>query len=273
MQVTGRTNSLIFTDLDGTLLNHHDYRYEPVLPLVDSLTHDGVLIVLATSKTLPEVVSWQERLGIAGPFMVENGSAVYFPESEYGRDDLPGQVDTEEGWLRVLLGARMDELDRFLAPYADRVTSFISCPIDEAMALTSLGEADVQLARQRSYSIPLVVDDEALSSVMRKEAEVAGLRMLKGGRFMHLQGNADKGMALRLVKDVIDRKVGAPQVSIALGDNENDLDMLEAADIGVVVRTDRGHQVRIERPGTIYTEQTAPEGWVEGVEAALAMAD
>jgi len=71
---------LIFTDLDGTLLDHYSYQADAALVAVRALQARQVPIVFNTSKTLEECESLATRLAIAAPFIVENGSAIYLPK-------------------------------------------------------------------------------------------------------------------------------------------------------------------------------------------------
>ena len=69
---------VIFSDLDGTLLDHATYEAGPALPVLARLRAMGVPLVLATSKTGAEVVEVRARLGLAGlPAIVENGAGLW----------------------------------------------------------------------------------------------------------------------------------------------------------------------------------------------------
>ena len=46
---------LLFSDLDGTLLDHDSYDFAPARPALDALKGIGAGVVLATSKTAAEV--------------------------------------------------------------------------------------------------------------------------------------------------------------------------------------------------------------------------
>ncbi len=239
--------------MDGTLLGHHDYRFEVTLPLIDQIRSMGAPLVLSTSKTLTEVRQWQNRLGIDDPFIVENGSAVVFPD------------EREE-----VLGVHLSELESFLEDYSDSITSLVSCSRDEAVKLTGLAPEEAAQAQDRQYSIPFKLHQPELETTIRAEASARNLRIIKGGRFLHLQGNCDKAQAAAIVRRRYVSEEGGVWLAIALGDNDNDRTMLESADIAVVVRTDQGHQLELSNRRTIYTTKTAPEGWCEGMTRALA---
>jgi len=48
------THLLILTDLDGTLLDHHNYSWQPALRAIERVLATGHLIVPTTSKTLAD---------------------------------------------------------------------------------------------------------------------------------------------------------------------------------------------------------------------------
>jgi len=70
---------VIYTDLDGTLFDHHDYSATAALPLLAELKQRCITVVPATSKTFSEVVELRRELDLDDPFIVENGAAVFVP--------------------------------------------------------------------------------------------------------------------------------------------------------------------------------------------------
>ena len=70
---------LVFTDVDGTLLDHHDYSWDPARRALERLRDRGYPVVLTTSKTLAELEVLQRELGIEGPVISENGALVALP--------------------------------------------------------------------------------------------------------------------------------------------------------------------------------------------------
>ena len=70
---------IIFTDLDGSLLDEETYQASPADSLLEMLDNLGVPLVFNSSKTFPEMLKIRRLLGNHQPFVVENGSAVYVP--------------------------------------------------------------------------------------------------------------------------------------------------------------------------------------------------
>ncbi len=68
---------VVFSDLDGTLLDHDAYSWDAAKPALDRLAERDIPVVLASSKTAREVEILQEQMGLSGrPAIVENGAGV-----------------------------------------------------------------------------------------------------------------------------------------------------------------------------------------------------
>ena len=77
---------LIFTDLDGTLLDHKTYDYSQISEFINFITSKA-LVIPNSSKTYEEVKTLSDSLYLSSPFIVENGSAIYFPkDADFGQE-------------------------------------------------------------------------------------------------------------------------------------------------------------------------------------------
>lgn len=137
------------------------------------------------------------------------------------------------------------------------------------MELTGLTKAQTLLAQNRQFSVPLVFQDTHQEEAFTRQAEQAGLGCLKGGRFLHLLGQCDKGVSMNVLRDLYQTTCQQHFGIIALGDGLNDLAMLEQADIAVLVKSPSSAELIALHPQFITTQQQAPQGWAEGVQAAL----
>ena len=74
------TELVVFSDLDGTLLDHENYSYTQAQPALDALASRGIPLILATSKTAAEVAVLHQALNLGDwPAIVENGAGIYRP--------------------------------------------------------------------------------------------------------------------------------------------------------------------------------------------------
>ena len=81
---------LVFTDLDGTLLDHDDYGFAAAQPALSQLRALHIPLIPVTSKTLAEMRLLGRQLGIQHPLIVENGSVICLPEGYF-----PAQENSE----------------------------------------------------------------------------------------------------------------------------------------------------------------------------------
>lgn len=260
---------LIFTDLDGTLLDHDTYSFEPARPALERLRQTRTPWVLVSSKTRTELEEIRRRLGHQGPFVSENGGAIFLPRGL----DLPAPEGAiPQGHYRVIvLGSPAKEIaqafDALASHYPIRALSRMSD--EEVMRLTGLGLEEARAARQREFGEAFVADDPSLSEKSLAEAAAPwGLRVSRGGRFWHLMGRSDKGRAVRTL-EAIYRRRHPHVVTVALGDAPNDAPMLAAANLAfLVARPDGGHH-KVSVPGLNKVPLPGPSGFNQAILSLL----
>ena len=67
MSIIPKTPALIFTDLDGSLLDHYSYSFEPAKRILGDLELANIPVVPATSKTFAEVEHLRIKLNQVEP--------------------------------------------------------------------------------------------------------------------------------------------------------------------------------------------------------------
>ncbi len=258
---------VVFTDLDGTLLDHSTYSFEPARPALEALAAAGVPVVLCTSKTRAETEHWRRALDNTHPFIVENGGAALVPLGYFAPD---------VSYARLHGGCGVIEFGR---PYADLRLALERIRDATGLPLRGFGDMSVAeiadrcglslehaaLAARREYDEPFVGADPASLGAVVKEAEAAGLLVVTGGRFHHLVGGNDKGQAVRALRRLFDRG-GRPVQSVGLGDSPNDEPMLQEVDIPVLIPKPDGRGAdSVDLPGLAIAPCAGPEGWRDAV--------
>ena len=71
---------VIFTDLDGTLLDHHTYSYDAARPALERLRKSEIPLIMVSSKTRIEIEVLRTEIGNREPFIPENGGAIFIPD-------------------------------------------------------------------------------------------------------------------------------------------------------------------------------------------------
>ena len=243
---------VVVTDLDGTLLDHHTYSYQPALPALRKLGVLRVPVVLCSSKTRAEIEQLRQDLDNCFPFVVENGAAVFGLPGKNGAGD-PVVLGRPYGEIIAVLEALRHE-------QGFEFTGFNDMTVDEVRQATGLSAKDACLAQQREFSEPLLWRD----SPERREQfcqllAARGFNAQQGGRFLTVAGATDKGRAVATLRQHLG---SVAQTVVVLGDSPNDAAMLNAADIAVVIKSDQSDTMAIDGPQQIiHTQERGPAGW------------
>lgn len=240
---------IVFTDLDGTLLDHATYSHAPARPALTRLAELGVPVILASSKTAAEIAPLRDALGqSAHAAIVENGAGI-----------LPGGADPDADTadyarLRAALAHVPAQLRAQYRGFGDMTAA-------EVAEITGLDAHAAKRAKTRAYSEPGVWSGpEADLSEFLAALGTQGVSARRGGRFLTLSFGGTKADRMQQIA----AHYGAP-FSLALGDAPNDVEMLDAADLGVVIANPHSPALPAlagERAGRIRrSTKPGPDGW------------
>ncbi len=252
---------LVYTDLDGTLLDAETYSYSAAADGLKALKEFKIPIILTTSKTKAEVERIREALGIEAPFITENGGGIYIPQGYFR---FPFSYDrATSDYLIVELGTPHSTLLEALKGIGSEtgvpVTGISDMSPEEVSERTGLPVESAILAKMREYDEPFLYGGDENNLI--EAAKKRGLTITKGSRFFHLTGNNNKGTAVRRLADIF-RRLYDHLKTIAIGDSSNDRSMLEAVNIPVIVKkSDHTYESSIDIPGLVYARGVGPIGW------------
>ncbi len=260
---------VIFTDLDGTLLDHDTYEWEAAKPALELCHRHQFPIIPVSSKTRAEIEIYQKKLGIIAPFISENGGGVFFPKHSY--PEGPAGAISEETLWKWSLGPSYDALVNALKEIRDElgwvIRGFSEMTPEEISDCTGLDIETSHLAASREYDEPFIIVEPKEKDVtaLKKAAERRGLHITEGGRFYHIHGKKNKGEAVKRV--ILWYKRSQPRlISMALGDSPTDFSMLEQVNYPVLIRSSVHFPGLKERiPGLKMTDETGPDGWNSAV--------
>lgn len=269
---------LVVTDLDGTLLDHDTYSWAAAYKTLQRLKQLDIPVVINTSKTADEVISLQQDMGINSPFIVENGSAVYWRQG-YDLIHAPGEV-LAPGYCGKVLGQKraqlVAQLQTIRQEFGWKFEGFNDWTIEQVMGHTGLSPSSAKRAQARGYSEPILWRDTADElNAFQQVLTDRGMNLLKGGRFYHVLGKCDKGSAMTWLSQQLEPLWGKPPVIVALGDSGNDLDMLKLAHWPVLVKSPKHPFPLVPQSAAdiYYTDAYGPEGWKEAMEHHLKLVD
>ncbi|MBU1668882.1 HAD-IIB family hydrolase [bacterium] len=256
--------SLIFTDLDGTFLNHHNYSFEESFEALQRVKVHEIPLIFTTSKTKAEVELLQQKVGISEPFIVENGAALFIP-SDYHNFDL-SLLESYEDKKIMAFGKPYKKVLEFYNLYKDEfgMVGFSDMPDSQITELTGLSTAEVFLARQREFTEPFILKDVSKFEELEKLTLCYELKVTKGGRFYHLMGEMqDKGIAVMETVALFEKLYGSKIKSIALGDSQNDLAMLERVMVPIAIQNHKGEYVGMDLKNIQTSTHQGSKGWNE----------
>jgi mannosyl-3-phosphoglycerate phosphatase len=252
------------------LLDHYNYSFDAALPVLNTLQHLDIPLILVSSKTRAEILAVREQLANRHPFIVENGAAVFIPQ-QYFPVQPEATVLRDGYWVREMAPSRarwLKILGALAAEFPSGFEYFQRAGISGIMQMTGLSEMQAARANDREYSEPVkwlgAAQDELRFIARLREA---GATVSKGGRFLSVSGDCDKGRALRWLRDRYQALTPAnPVEDIAIGDSANDCLMLEAARTALLIRSpvhDFPPLAKVD--GVIRSQLPGPDGWAEGV--------
>jgi mannosyl-3-phosphoglycerate phosphatase len=261
---------VVFTDLDGTLLDPVTYSYEKSLHGIMQLKSKDIPMIFCSAKTRAEQEIYRRELGVFHPFIVENGGAVFIPQAYF-----PFSFDyhkTVNDLLVIELGSPYKEIRRLLVEVREEgkfhFRGFGDMTVEEVAQETGLDIESANLAKQREYSETVKFDSgEELHKIL-KELGKLGLTWTHGGRFYEVMGKNDKGKAVKLLINLYGKMWNGVK-SVGLGDSLSDLSMLSLVDVPILVQKKDGSWEDVDLPHLRKVPGIGPEGWSEAIESEL----
>ncbi|KAF0201360.1 MAG: hydroxypyruvate [Gallionellaceae bacterium] len=266
------TNTIIFSDLDGTLLDPVTYSHREACPALSRVHELHIPLILCSSKTRAEIEVCRQRLDNTHPFISENGGGIFIPKGYF---KMPIEASELNGYLLITLGTPYAEILRNFSSLRRRfpvqVRGFADMSTEEVSKLTGLSLAEAVLAKHRDFDEPFVFEG-APSERFLQAIESSNLRWTQG-RLFHIMGNHDKGRAVSILKALYEHQFGSV-VTVGIGDSLNDLPMLRVVDRPVLIRhADGSFDNRIAISNLIKTQRSGPAGWNETVLQLLAQTE
>lgn len=260
---------LIAVDLDGTLLNSQHQLTERTEKALKAAIAKGVQVVLATGKTFNSGSWIVKQLNLKTPGIYSQGTVTYNSDGSIRTQQtltpqIARQVITfgeDRGYLmavytsgRILVrsrNARMEELTtHYHEPMPEAVGSLQNVldtvTINKVLAVAP-GDA------RRTTALRWQLGMQINGSARLLQAGVADMLEV-------LPKNASKGTALKtLIKDM-----GVPAAQVmAIGDAENDVEMIQLAGIGVAMGNASAH---VKESAKVVVGSNDQDGVAEAIE-------
>ena len=261
---------LIFTDLDGTLINHQSYSLGVNDKIIKKLTQNSHQVIINSSKTFTEIKKLVSKLYLSNmPFSSENGAFVFFPKKIFTRPTR--SVSHERYWKLQLTKLTSRQWYTYLKNQQKNFQFDIAqdIPKNTLQKITNLKNTTGMLDRMGSQLIIWKDSKYQLNKFYSKLRTTAAGTINKGGRFLQISSPCNKRIATRIIihnykvhfHDKIEKKI------IALGDSQNDKSMLNFCNYTCVIHNPHSAPPNIisSKKNVYKTIKKSPQGWVEAI--------
>lgn len=246
---------LVVADLDGTLVGTEGRVWENFRSIIRSALHFRVRFTVATGRTLTGAKPLIDVLGLSRrtPVVLYNGGAVAYPHSGrlLQKVSLPAECLQEiltitAGWpVNVLAYYWISDDERFFAPSIDLEPGEIVLGWSRSGRMPATEFNGQVVSWQRSWEAPASVSPCAVlidlqyctgraKDLLGRLASISGTAITTSGeQFLEIRPErSNKWVGLLSVAEHL--RI-LPSEVLAVGDSENDIEMLTSAAIGVAV--------------------------------------
>ncbi len=258
---------IVFTDLDGCFLDHSTYEWQAAAPALADLERRDYPLIFASSKTFSEIRKLRIDTNNHHPAIIENGGAVSIPENYFANRD-PDNENYDIKYFAKSYSEITSIAHSLRAKHGYLFCGFSDMSIQEICKQTSLDENAAADAKAREATEPILWNEsEARLDEFHKQLNEHGLKLTRGGRFFHIMSPVNKGQAVNwLLERYREHLPDITWVSMALGDSENDIEMLQQVDYPVLVKNPYAVQPELsDMDKLVRTRLPGPHGWNEAV--------
>jgi mannosyl-3-phosphoglycerate phosphatase len=258
---------IIFTDLDGTLLDRNTYSFKPAQSALHLIRQKDIPLILSSSKTRAEIEMYRKKLDNNHPFISENGGAIFIPK-DYFSFRFP--YDREIDWffaleLGIFYPRIIEVLELIKKETGILIKGFSDLTEKEISSLCGLDIKEAVLAKKREYDEPFIIEGGKKEvELVKEKIEEKGMNYTWGGKFHHIHGKNDKGKAVEILKELYENQFFSI-FTIGIGDSLNDLPMLSAVDRPVFLKGENSVSPEVLPPTQNFTiiNGNGPQVWNE----------
>ncbi len=261
-----KSRYIIFTDLDGTLLDSKDYSAKAAKEALEYIKDNYIPLIFVSSKTAPEMIRFRKLLGVEHPFICENGGGIFIPKGYF--EGAPDQSNFDIISLGENYNFLVGILKEAKSKFNLNLKALSEMTDEEIIRITNIGKEEVPLARQRNFDEPFVINSENIKDdiiKLKEHFQKLGLNIIRGNRFYHLTGNSNKGKAIKKLLSEYEKNYDSGWISLGFGDSPNDIPMFEVVDIPIAVKKppEPGHYdfKADEFPNLHFADGIGPIGW------------
>jgi mannosyl-3-phosphoglycerate phosphatase family protein len=261
---------LIFTDLDGSLIDHQNYSLGANDKIIKKLTQNSHQVIINSSKTYSEIKKLINTLHLANmPFSSENGAFIFFPKKIFSK---PARSISHERYWKLQL-TKMTSRQWYLYLKTQKKNFQFDLVQDTPKItlkkITNLKNITGMLDRMGSQLIIWKDSQYQLNKFHNNLKTKVGGTINEGGRFIQISSPCNKRIAAKVI--IHNYKVlfhdRLEKVTIALGDSENDKSMLNFCNYPCVINNPHSTPPHIisSKRNVYKSSKKSPQGWQEAI--------
>ena len=205
-------NILLFTDLDGSLLNKNTFDFNAASYLIKDCISKGINIIPNSSKTDLELNEICEDLDIPKVYISENGSCIK------GLNFLSKSLNKEIKLSRSKENILKNFIENVDINLRQKCLILENEPLQNQIEILGLPKHKIHNALNRKYSFPFIFEgseDEKieLKTIVKKY----GLTIQFGGRVLNLGDKVSKGNAMETFVSLLSKETKKNYVLICIG--------------------------------------------------------
>ena len=266
---------IIFSDIDGTFINHDSYSYDSIRNFVIKIK-DHHQIIFNSSKTFSEIKKINEDLHLNFPFVVENGACLFFPKNLFNKRFESINFFEHENYFGYPMVSKdknywIKKISNLKKKFNFNFDFFNDLQDVQLEKITGLGLDELKDSKNRLFSEPIFWDDSNENLIkFTHQIELIGGQVNIGGRFIHVTDGYDKGSAIKKFLELNEKKNNKDFLTVSIGDSHNDISMLELTDYRCIVKTKKKKKLDLINKKKLYhSTNMAPEGWRESIKYIL----
>jgi len=256
---------VLFADPD-TLRGGRQASLAETREALDGLADRGVAVVLWGNETRAEMELIRADLDVRHPFVSESGGGLFLPAGYFA--EAPMNARAFAGYDVLDFGRPYHVVAAALHEVANKlkivVNAFSGMSVRDVANDCRLSLAQARLATLREYDEPFRTVDANAAAQGRlfQGLRRAGFRCFSHEAYHHATGVLDKAESVRTLTSLY-RGQFHDVLTVGLASDPDELGLLQAVDVPVVILSDPANAVRLLRkvPTARLADNGGPHGW------------
>lgn len=263
---------VIFTDIDGTLLDSRFPDMNKMKELVEMTLQNDIHLIFCSSKTELEQNNIKSQVNLHEPYIVENGGATIIPVDYFKKAKITNSRISQNNYIiesggtaikiRTLLKKIKDKYDIDFKGVSDLTVSELS-------RITKLSQEYANRMMDRKYTETIVQINNIRITDFTKIIEKEGLKIIPGNQYFDITLGNNKGTGVNILINAFRKEYANNVIFFGIGDSRNDESMLTLVDIPMLVQKFGGNWENLQVANLQRINGVGAKGWEIALELVL----